>query len=191
MSCDDLRAKNARLHDRIEQVIEMHPELRALTEAKALSQDLYVEVGAPFLERTQGKLRERARAIIKHRPELESYFDDFPLTEVASGNDTRDTKLIAALDRGREAIRWRGREIAMNDERRTRIREALALVQAASRIIHDVWIEEDVFYDGPPENVSGSPKSRQSHAAVQALERAIGALDALEGHLEFVIEPPT
>jgi hypothetical protein len=75
---DDLRRKNASLHDRIEQVLEMHPELRALTEAKALSQDLYVEMGAPFLERTQGKLRERARTIIKHRPELESYFDDFP-----------------------------------------------------------------------------------------------------------------
>jgi hypothetical protein len=95
---DDLRRKNASLHDRIEQVLEMHPELRALTEAKALSQDLYVEMGAPFLERTQGKLRERARTIIKHRPELESYFDDFPLTEARSSNDSREAKLAAALD---------------------------------------------------------------------------------------------
>jgi hypothetical protein len=98
MSSDDLRAKNARLHDRIEQVLEMHPELRALTDAKALSQDLYVEMGVPFLDRTQGKLRERARTIIKHRPELESFFEDFPLTEVALGNDSHDTKLIAALE---------------------------------------------------------------------------------------------
>jgi hypothetical protein len=79
----------------------------------------------------------------------------------------------------------------MNDERRTRIREALALVQAASRIIHDVWIEEDVSNDGLPENLSSSPKSQRSQQAVQALELATEALDTLEGHLEFVIEPPT
>jgi hypothetical protein len=77
----DLREKNASLHDRIEQVLEMHPELRPLTEAKALSQDLYVQMGAPFLERTQGKLRERARTIIQQSPELESYFDGFILTD--------------------------------------------------------------------------------------------------------------
>jgi hypothetical protein len=98
MSSDDLRAKNARLHDRIEQVLEMHPELRALTDAKALSQDLYVEMGVPFLDRTQGKLRERARPIIKHRPELESYFEDFPLTETPSSNASPEAKLIAALE---------------------------------------------------------------------------------------------
>jgi hypothetical protein len=98
MSSDDLRAKNARLHDRIEQVLDKHPELRALTEAKALRQDLYVEVGAPFLERTQGKLRERVRTIIKHRPELESYFEDVPLTETPSSNASPEAKLIAALE---------------------------------------------------------------------------------------------
>jgi hypothetical protein len=80
--------------------------------------------------------------------------------------------------------------IAMNDDRRTRIREALTLVRAASRIIHDVWLEEDV-YDGLPEDLSSSPKSRQSQAAVQALEFATDALDTLEGHLEFVIGTPT
>jgi hypothetical protein len=78
----------------------------------------------------------------------------------------------------------------MNDDRRTRIREALTLVRAASRIIHDVWLEEDV-YDGLPEDLSSSPKSRQSQAAVQALEFATDALDTLEGHLEFVIGIPT
>jgi hypothetical protein len=98
MSSDDLRAKNASLHDRIEQVIEMHPELRALTEAKALSQDLHVEVGAPFLERTRGKLRERVRTIIKQRPELASYFADLPLTETPSSNASPEAKLIAALE---------------------------------------------------------------------------------------------
>ena len=77
----DLRGENASLHDRIEQVLEMHPELRDLIETKALSQDLHVEMGVPFLERTHGKLQERVRTIIEHRPELESYFDEFSLTD--------------------------------------------------------------------------------------------------------------
>ena len=45
-----------------------------MNEEIALRQDLHVEVGAPFLERTQGKLQERAGAIIERRPELEGYF---------------------------------------------------------------------------------------------------------------------
>ena len=76
MTSEDLRRKNASLHDRIEQVLEMHPELREVTEAIALSQDLHVEVGAPFLERTRDKLLERGKMIIERRPELEYYFDD-------------------------------------------------------------------------------------------------------------------
>jgi hypothetical protein len=76
MTSEDLRRNNASLHDRIEQVLEMHPELRDVTEAIALRQDLHVEVGAPFLERTQVKLQERARAIIERRPEVEYYFED-------------------------------------------------------------------------------------------------------------------
>jgi bifunctional non-homologous end joining protein LigD len=39
---------------------------------------LHVEVGTPFLERTQGKLQERAGALIERRPELKGYFDDRP-----------------------------------------------------------------------------------------------------------------
>jgi hypothetical protein len=74
MSSEDLRRKNASLHDRIEQVLEMHPELRDGAEAIALEQDLHVEVGAPLLERTYDKLKERARSIIERRPELEDYF---------------------------------------------------------------------------------------------------------------------
>jgi hypothetical protein len=54
-------------------------------------------MGAPFLDRTQGKLRERARTIIKHRPELEAYFEDLPLTETPSSNASLEAKLIAAL----------------------------------------------------------------------------------------------
>ena len=98
MTREDLRQKNASLHDRIEQVLEMHPELRDVTEAMALSQDLHVEVGASFLERTQSKLQERARAIIEHRPELEHYFNDTHLTAADHRGDSREAKLAAALD---------------------------------------------------------------------------------------------
>ena len=75
MTSNDLQRKNARLRDQIAQVLEKDPELRDVTEGIALRQDLHVEVGTPFLERTQGKLQERARAIIEGRPELEGYFD--------------------------------------------------------------------------------------------------------------------
>ena len=70
-----MRRKNERLRDQIAQVVEKDPELRDVTEGIALRQDLHVEVGTPFLERTQGKLRERARATIERRPELDRYFD--------------------------------------------------------------------------------------------------------------------
>jgi hypothetical protein len=75
MTSDDLRRKNAHLRDRIEQVLEKHPGLRDVNEEIALRQDLHVEVGRPLLERTQGKLQERAGAIIARRPELEGDFD--------------------------------------------------------------------------------------------------------------------
>jgi hypothetical protein len=45
MTSDDLRRKNAHLRDRIEQVLEKHPELRDVNEEIALRQDLHVEVG--------------------------------------------------------------------------------------------------------------------------------------------------
>jgi hypothetical protein len=75
MTSNDLRRKNARLRDQIAQVLEKDPELRDVTEGIALRQDLHVEVGTPFLERTQGKLQERAGAIIERRPELDGCFD--------------------------------------------------------------------------------------------------------------------
>jgi hypothetical protein len=58
MTREDLRRNNGSLHDRIEQVLEMHPELRDGIEAIALNQDLHLEVGAPFLDRTRDKLEE-------------------------------------------------------------------------------------------------------------------------------------
>jgi hypothetical protein len=72
MNCD----ARTRVRDKIHKVREKHPELRDVTEEIALRQDLHVQVGTPFLERTQGKLQERAGAIIERRPELEGYFDD-------------------------------------------------------------------------------------------------------------------
>jgi hypothetical protein len=36
-----------------------------------------VEVGTPFLERANGKLQERARAIIERRPDLERFFENY------------------------------------------------------------------------------------------------------------------
>ena len=73
---ETLRRKNARLRDKIDQVLEKHPELREVTEGIALRQDLHVQVGTPFLERVQAKLQERARAIIDRRLDLEHIFDD-------------------------------------------------------------------------------------------------------------------
>ena len=73
---DELRGKNARLREKINSVLEQHPELRDATEELALEQGLHVEAGTPFLERVNGKLEERARAIIERRPDLERLFDD-------------------------------------------------------------------------------------------------------------------
>jgi hypothetical protein len=75
MTRNDLRRQNARLRDQIAHAVERDPELREGDEGIALRQDLHVEVGTPFLERTRGKLRERAGAISKRHPELENKFD--------------------------------------------------------------------------------------------------------------------
>ena len=72
---DELRRKNQRLRDRINEILEAHPELRDAADEIALYQGLHVEVGTPFLERIQGQLQERARAIIERRPDLEHFFD--------------------------------------------------------------------------------------------------------------------
>jgi hypothetical protein len=68
---ETLRSKNARLRDKIKEIVERHPELRDLSDEIAVEQGEHVEVGTPFLERVNGKLQERARAIIERRPDLE------------------------------------------------------------------------------------------------------------------------
>jgi hypothetical protein len=92
---DNLRCKIASLREEIGQVLEKHPDLREVTDQIALRQDLHVEVGAPFLERTYCKLQERARAIIDRRPDLGHYFRNEVLVEAV--DDPREGKLIAAL----------------------------------------------------------------------------------------------
>ena len=73
---DDLRQKNARLREKIKEISDRHPELRDLSDEIALEQGAHVEVGTPFLERVNGKLQERARAIIERRPDLERFFEN-------------------------------------------------------------------------------------------------------------------
>ena len=73
---DELRRKNMRLREKIDLVLEQHPELRDATDELALEQGLHVEVGTPFLERINGTLQQRARAIIERHPDLEGLFDD-------------------------------------------------------------------------------------------------------------------
>jgi hypothetical protein len=131
MISPDLRRWNASLHDRIEQALQMHPELRDRTEAIALCQDLHVEAGAPFLERTRDKLEERARAIIERRPELEYYFGDLVPAKAFREIDTRETQLEAAL-RANAAIRVQAERliaayVAPESDRAAIINELIAL----------------------------------------------------------------
>ncbi len=76
MTDDDLRQRNARLRDKIREIVERHPDLRDLSDEIALEQGMHVEVGTPFLARVNGKLKERARAIIERRPDLERFFEE-------------------------------------------------------------------------------------------------------------------
>ena len=76
MTDETLRLQNARLRDKIKAISDRHPELRDLADEVALEQGAHVEVGTPFLERVNGKLQERARAIIERRPDLERFFEN-------------------------------------------------------------------------------------------------------------------
>ena len=76
MRKSELRQKNARLRQKINSILEQHSELRDVTDEIALKQGARVRVGAPFLERIQSNLQERARAIIERRPDVEHLFDD-------------------------------------------------------------------------------------------------------------------
>ena len=68
---EDLQDRNARLRGKIEQLVDNHPELEAVVNDVALKQPTTAS-----LEKVQANLQERARAIIKAKPELEGYFED-------------------------------------------------------------------------------------------------------------------
>jgi hypothetical protein len=70
------RRKNARLRDKINSVLEQHPELRDVSDEFALKQRARAEVGTSFVDRMQANLQEQARAIIERRPDLEHLFED-------------------------------------------------------------------------------------------------------------------
>jgi hypothetical protein len=67
---EDLLSKNGRLRERILEVWGTHPQLGG-TVRKVV--DDQPETASP--EQVQTNLQERARAIIKERPDLASYFD--------------------------------------------------------------------------------------------------------------------
>jgi hypothetical protein len=73
---EEMRYKNARLREKINLIVEQHPELRDVTEVIAVQQGSQVKVATPFLDRVQANLQERARAIIERRPDLEHLFDE-------------------------------------------------------------------------------------------------------------------
>jgi hypothetical protein len=137
MNPEALRRRNASLHDRIQQVLQMHPELRDGTEAIALRQDLHVEAGAPFLERTREKLEDRARAIIERRPELEYYFGDLIPAKAFREINTRETQLEAAL-RANAALRVQAERliaayVAPESDRHAIINELITLFDGPAR----------------------------------------------------------
>ena len=71
---EELRRRNARLRQKINSVLEKHSELKDAMDELAIKQGH--QVAAPFLERIQANLQERARAIIERRPDLEHFFKD-------------------------------------------------------------------------------------------------------------------
>ncbi|MFZ0600099.1 MAG: hypothetical protein WAN05_01765 [Roseiarcus sp.] len=73
---DGMRAANARLRDKINEVLGKHPELRDVADRVFLEQGMHIQVGIPFLDRMHLNLQQRARAIIECRPDLERLFDD-------------------------------------------------------------------------------------------------------------------
>jgi hypothetical protein len=82
-------------------------------------------------------------------------------------------------------------EGVMNDDRRNRIRTAIALINQAETIIQDVLIEEEDAHDSRPENLSGSAQGQQSQDAAKALDRARDVSQELIDHLEIALNSQT
>jgi hypothetical protein len=174
MTREDLRRQNASLHNRIEEVLEMHPELREGIEAVALSQDLHVEVGVPFLERTRDKLEDRARAIIERRPELEHYFDDLESGELIREMTPRESKLTAALHANValriQAERLIAAYVSPESDRPAVINQLIALFDGpeqreAQRLAAEALSKAS-------ENGGGEDRSRATHSPVSCVNRS-------------------
>jgi hypothetical protein len=67
---EDLNDKNAALREKINQLVESHPELE-----QAVRDIAAQEPANATPEQAQANLQERARAIIELRPDLEHSFD--------------------------------------------------------------------------------------------------------------------
>jgi hypothetical protein len=153
----------------IAQVLEMHPELRDGTEAMALNQDLHVEVGSPFLERTRDKLLERARAIVDRCPELVYYFHDPTLKDAAFRAGPSDITLTTAALVAHVALRIQAERL-------------LAAYVAPDSNRLDIINELITLFDGPQQREAqklaaealGETGDHSSGCAPLALDRVTG-----------------
>lgn len=64
----------------------------------------------------------------------------------------------------------------MNNDRRNRINQAVALMQEALSILETARDEEHEYYDNMPENLQGSERGEAAEQAASNLDDACGAL---------------
>jgi hypothetical protein len=76
MTKDELRRKNDRLRDKIDQILEQHPELRDVTEVNCVQAGLACASRHSIPRTSTGQAARAARAIMDRRLELEHYFDE-------------------------------------------------------------------------------------------------------------------
>tara|TARA_B100000161_G_C33459165_1_gene372688 strand:+ start:131 stop:364 length:234 start_codon:yes stop_codon:yes gene_type:complete len=72
----------------------------------------------------------------------------------------------------------------MNQERRTKIDKALALMADAKAIIEEVLDEEQEAYDNMPEGLQTSERGEAMQEAITNLEDANSSVDEIEDYLE-------
>ena len=72
----------------------------------------------------------------------------------------------------------------MNQERRTKIDKALALMADAKAIIEEVLDEEQEAYDNMPEGLQASERGEAMQEAITNLEDANSSADEIEDYLE-------
>lgn len=72
----------------------------------------------------------------------------------------------------------------MNQERRTKIDKALALMADAKAIIEEVLDEEQEAYDNMPEGLQASERGEAMQEAITNLEDANSSAEEIEDYLE-------